>query len=437
VALPFNGPGDPTFAILFARLVDGPRRNVRDIVGGPAGLGFRFFNDVEGAISFPILPKAVDLGFSQPFQMVITHPDLEQLNSNVERVVNALREEGYLANLRSTFEMNKPEIDVRIDRARAEALGVSVRDISRTLQVLFGGLDLSEIKLQGKQYDVVVQLERSMRSAPEFIERLHVRTAHGTLVPLGSLVTLTEGAGPNQIERFQRERSATIEGTPAGVPLGTAVERATAKARSVMDAEAGIQWKGEARDLGESSRDIYLFMLLAMVVVYMVLAAQFESLVHPITVMVSLPLAFLGAFGLLYILSWVDHAGNMFYGWSNYAPDAPPIAHTLAGIIPRIPSMNLNIFSQVGLILLIGLVTKNSILLVEFANQQRARGLSGRDAMREAGRIRLRPILMTSFSTIAGMLPIAIGFGDAAESRRPLGVAAVGGLLPPPFSRCL
>jgi HAE1 family hydrophobic/amphiphilic exporter-1 len=168
---------------------------------------------------------------------------------------------------------------------------------------------------------------------------------------------------------------------------------------------------------------------MAIVVVYMVLAAQFESFVHPFTVMLALPLAFLGAFGLLYGLSWVNHYGTGFFGWANYAPDPPAIAHTLSRIVPRIPSMNLNIFSQVGLVLLVGLVTKNSILLVEFANQERGRGLDAKTAMLNAGRIRLRPILMTSFATIAGILPIALGLGESGEARRPLGVVAVGGMM--------
>jgi multidrug efflux pump subunit AcrB len=276
---------------------------------------------------------------------------------------------------------------------------------------------------------VIVQLDRELRLTPDRLSELYVRGVDGTLVQLANLVRLEEGAGPNQIERFQRQRSATIEGTPIGIPLGTAMEKAQTIIDQNLSADFLVDWKGDIRDLQESSADIYGFMILAILVVYMVLAAQFESFVHPFTVLLALPLAFLGAFGLLYLLSWVNFAGTMMYGWANYAPDPPAIAGILSSIIPRIPAMNLNIFSQVGLILLIGLVTKNSILLVEFANQQMARGLDSRAAMLKAGTIRLRPILMTSLATIAGILPIAIGFGDAAESRRPLGVVAVGGMM--------
>jgi multidrug efflux pump subunit AcrB len=272
-------------------------------------------------------------------------------------------------------------------------------------------------------------MERQNRLLPSDLERVFVRNDRGELVRLSNVIDMSEGAGPNQIGRFARQRAATIEATPVGVTLGTAVERTESILRELAPAGFGWDWRGDARDLRESRADIYFFMFLAIVVVFLVLAAQFESFVHPFTVMLALPLAFLGAFGLLYGLSWVDHFGNQFFGWANYAPDPPRIAHILAALVPRIPSMNLNIFSQVGLVLLVGLVTKNSILLVEFANQQMASGKDARTAMLHAGLIRLRPILMTSLATIAGILPIAIGFGDAAESRRPLGVVAVGGML--------
>jgi multidrug efflux pump subunit AcrB len=170
-------------------------------------------------------------------------------------------------------------------------------------------------------------------------------------------------------------------------------------------------WSGESRYLRDTGKEVWLVLVLALIIVYMVLAAQFESLVHPLTVILAVPLAAVGAFGLLWLLNF---GGKI-------------------GVLPVIPAMNLNLFSQIGLVLLVGLVTKNSILLVEFANQQRAKGVNARDAMLQAGIVRLRPILMTAFSTIAGILPIAIGFGAGAESRRPMGVAVVGGMLTSTF----
>jgi len=429
VALPFSGPGDPTLAFMFIRLTSDNRPHVRDMVAGPSGLGARFISEVEGSLSIPILPKAVDLGFSQPFQLVISHPDLTQLDNMVQDLLNRFMQEGFLANARSNFERNKPEIRVEVDRDRAGALGVSLLDLSRTMQILFGGLDVSDYKEDGKQYDVIVQLDRDKRLIPSDLDRLYVRSSSGGLVQLSNLITLKETAGPNRIERFQRQRSATIEATPLHMPLGTAMDRTESILAETLTPEFSYHWKGDALNLRESSGAIYTFMILAILVVYMVLAAQFESFVHPFTVLLALPLAFVGAFGLLYALSWVNFLGSQFHGWATYAPDPPAIAHILSSIIPRISSMNMNIFSQVGLILLVGLVTKNSILLVEFANQQMAKGMDSRAAMLRAGVIRLRPILMTSLATIAGILPIAIGFGDAAESRRPLGVVAVGGMI--------
>jgi hydrophobe/amphiphile efflux-1 (HAE1) family protein len=429
VALPFNGPGNAARGFMFTRLIDGERPNIRDLVNGPTGLGARFFGEVEGAIAIPILPKAVDVGFGQPFQLVLSNPNLNNLASYTDDVANRLRQEGFLANVRSSFELNKPEIRISIDRDRAGALGVSVQDISRTLQILFGGEDLSDLKRDGKQYDVIVQLERENRLTPSDLERIFVRNDRGELVQLNNVVRTNTGAGPNVIERFARQRSATIEATPAGITLGTAVERTETILAEMSRPGFSHDWRGEARDLQESSSSIYFFLLLAIIVVYMVLAAQFESFVHPFTVMLALPLAFLGAFGLLYGLSWVNHFGEQMHAWVNFSPDPPQIAYFLNSLIPRIPSMNLNIFSQVGLVLLVGLVTKNSILLVEFANQQMAKGASPKEAMTRAGLIRLRPILMTSFATIAGILPIAIGIGEAAEARRPLGVVAVGGMI--------
>ena len=427
-ALPFAGPGDPTFGISFIRLAP-EGRWIQDVVSGPTGLGARLFGNVEGAISFPIIPKAVDLGFGQPFEMVLAHPDLMRLSEVSGQIINRFRQEGFLANPRSSFELNKPEVRLRIDRDRAGALGVSILDISRTLQILFGGLDLSAMKLDGKQYDVIVQLDPEQRLHPADIENLFVRGESGQLVQLSNVLRLEEDAGPNEIQRFERQRSATIEGTPIGMPLGQAMERAEAVLAELLPDDFRYDWKGDARNLREASSDLYIFMFLSIVIVYMVLGAQFESFIHPFTVLLALPLAFLGAFGLLHALQWVNHFGASFHGWANYAPDPPRIAGILSAWVPRIPSMNMNVFSQVGLILLVGLVTKNSILLVEFANQGVAKGMPAREAMMRAGALRLRPILMTSFATIAGILPIAIGFGQAAQSRRPLGVVSVGGMI--------
>lgn len=407
VAPGFSGPGQANSGIIFVRLKDKRKRSVQEIVNGPAGLRARFFNEVEGALAIPQIPKAIGRGFGAPFQLVIQSQDLDALNQYAQELASKLRQAGYLLNVRSSFEVNKPELRLQIDRNRAAALGVSIEDVSRTLQILFGGLDLSQIKVGGKEYDVIAQLERSSRLKPQDLDRLYVRNLKGDLIQMSSIVSRQTGPAPNIIEHYARLRSATISGTPLGIPMGTAMKRAEELLRTDLPAGFLYQWAGESRDLRDAGREVMWVFILAMIIVYMVLASQFESLIHPLTVMLAVPLAGVGAFGLL----WLLHLGGEL------------------GVMPKLPAMNINLFSQIGTILLVGLVTKNSILLVEFANQQRAKGLGARAAVELAGQVRLRPILMTTFSTVAGILPIAIGFGSGAESRRPMGVAVVGGML--------
>jgi len=325
--------------------------------------------------------------------------------------VNRLRTNQFLVNVRSSFEVTKPELRIEIDRNRAAALGVAVADISRTLQILFGGLDLTKIKVEGKEYDVIAQLERGSRRTPQDLERLYVRSDRGELIQLNSVVSYQSGAAPNAIEHYDRLRSATLTATPVGVTLGTAVQQVESMLATDLPPGFLYAWSGESRDFKDAQTEFWWILGLAIVIVYMVLASQFESLIHPFTVMLALPLAGVGAFGLIWLMAYLGRTG----------------------VITPIPAMNFNLFSQIGLVLLVGLVTKNSILLVEFANQQRARGAVAVEAMLASGQVRLRPILMTAFSTIAGILPIAIGFGAGAESRRPMGVAVIGGMLTSTF----
>jgi multidrug efflux pump len=433
IGLAQAGPGEPDQGIMFMSFKEERQRRVQDIVGGPLGLGARFFNDVEGAFCIPIIPKAFGRSFSQPFQLVLQGTDLQQLYRVSNELADKLRGAGFLMNVRPMFQISKPELRVSIDRDRAGVLGVSVADISRTLQVLFGGLDLSKLKLEGKEYDVVAQLERAARETPADLNNLYVRNNQGRLIQLSNLVRSEPGAAPNSIFHYNRLRSAAIEATPMNVPLGTAILRAEALVGDALPVGLRFEWAGEGSDLRDTRRDITFVLILAVIIVYMVLAAQFESLVHPFTVMLALPLAVFGALGLIWLLGHVNVLATGMYGWVNFGEGAPGWAKLAAKIVPRIPAMNINLFSQIGLVLLVGLVTKNSILLVEFANQARARGASAMQAMLEAGQVRLRPILMTSFTLILGILPIAIGFGAGAESRRPMGVAIVGGMLTSTF----
>lgn len=406
VALAMGSPGQPAQGLSFIQFKEKRKRHLRDIVGGPMGLGGQFFNNIEGAFVIPIIPKSIGGGFNQPFELVVQSQDLLALNKYAETLTNKLRAAGFLMNVRSTFELNKPELRVNINRDRAAAIGVTVEDISRTMQILFGGLDLVKVNIKGKEYDVIVQLERESRLTPSDLEKLYIRNLRGELIQLNNVIHYETGAGPSAINHYNRWRSATIEGTPVGLTLGTAMEKTLAILKEDLPEGFRYEWTGEARDLIESSGQIYFVMILAAIVIYMVLAAQFESLIHPLTVMFTIPLAAFGAFGGLWVMSLISGVG----------------------IFGVIQGMGLNLYSQIGMILLFGLVTKNAILLVDFANQQMAQGKSAKEAMEQAGLIRLRPILMTAVATIMGILPIAIGFGASGEARRPLGVAAVFGM---------
>jgi hydrophobe/amphiphile efflux-1 (HAE1) family protein len=409
IAFSQQGPGQPNSAIAFVRLKDRAERKkgVQEIVNGPGGLRMRFFQEVEGAIAVPNIPKAIGRGFGAPFQLVIQGQDLESLNQYVGALMNKLRAQPYLVNVRSSFEITKPELRLDIDRDRAAALGVSIEDVSRTLQILFGGLDLSRIKQEGKEYDVIAQLARESRLVPQNLDQLYVRNAAGKLIQLSSIVSRTGAAAPNAIEHYNRLRSATISASLNNVPLGTAIDRVEELLKTDLPPGYSFDWAGESKEFKDSGGEFLFVLILALVIVYMVLAAQFESLIHPWTVILSVPLAGVGALGALWLVGWLS----------------------TIGVLPPLTAMNINLFSLIGFVLLVGLVTKNAILLVEFANQRVEAGAPARDAMLEAGMVRLRPILMTALSTVAGILPIAIGFGAGAESRRPLGVGVVGGML--------
>ncbi|MCW5551059.1 MAG: efflux RND transporter permease subunit [Verrucomicrobiae bacterium] len=423
VAPAFAGPGQANMGVIFVRFKDKSERtrSVQEIVHGPGGVAQRFFMEVEGGFAIPNLPKAIEVTFrDSPFELILQNQDLAVLNQVSQSLANKLRalshqvngrEEPYLKNVRVGFEVDKPELRVSIERSRAASLGVSIQDISRTMQILFGGLDLSRIKMDGKEYFVMAQLDRESRLTPQDLDKVFVRNNRGELIQLSSLVNREQGAAPNAISHYGRLRSASISASTGEIPIGTVVKEVEEMLATELPPGTLYAWGGDAKSLNETSNEVWWMLILGIIIIYMTLAAQFESFIHPITVMVALPLAAIGAFGFLWLL---DFGGKM-------------------GLYPPIPAMNINLFSLVGLVLLIGLVTKNSILLVEFANQQIAQGMGAHEAMTRAGLIRLRPILMTTCATIAGVLPIAIGFGAGAESRRPMGIAVVGGLLTSTF----
>jgi len=348
---------------------------------------------VPGVLAFANNPPAFG-GFGQPVQFVVKHPDFDSLTAGMDTLLKRARQIPGLINVNTDLRVNKPELTVDFDRDRAEDLGVSVDDIAGTLQTLLGGSRVSTFTLDSKQYYVLVQLRADARMTPRDITGLYIRGRGGELVNLGAVVSVREGIGPRQLNHFDRVRAATLTASVApGFALGEAIDSLTALAHDILPKGSSIALAGESRELAESGTALYFAFILALTVVFMVLASQFESLLHPFTVLLAVPLAVTGA------LVTVKLAGS-----------------------------TLNLYSQIGMILLIGLVTKNSILLVEYTNQLKERGMDAVSAVLEAGRIRLRPILMTSVATIMSAIPVALGLGAGSMSRRPLGYAIVGGV---------
>lgn len=377
--------------IMFARLTDWDERerSVQDILQEVQPQYFA----IPGVMAFASNPPA--FGFNSPVQFVVRHPDLEQLGTTMDEFVARARQIPGLINVDTDLRVIKPELTVVYDRDRAEDLGVTIRDLSVTLQTMLGGRRISTFTRQNKIYDVIAQLLPEERATPSDMSGLYVRGRDGSLVTLDAVTSITEGVGPRQLNRFGRVPAFTLSASLApGFTLGEAIDSLNAVSDEILPAGGSTALAGESRELEESGTALYFVFALALVVVFMVLAAQFESLIHPFTVLLSVPLAVTGALVALLITG-----------------------------------STLNLYSQIGMILLIGIVTKNSILLVEYANQLKKTGLSTVDAMLQSGKIRLRPILMTSVATLIATAPIALGLGAGSISRRPLGYAIVGGLL--------
>ena len=384
--------GTPSRGILFTLLKDWKdrSRSVEQIIGEVQPQYF----GVPGVLAFASNPPAFG-GFGKPVQFVVQHPDFDSLVRGVDTLVKRARQVPGLTNVDSDLRVNKPELTVNFDRDRAEDLGVPVRDVAVALQSLLGGQRISTFTRDNKQYDVIAQLAPEERATPSDMDGVYLRGRDNALIQLQSLAQVREGVGASQLNHHNRIRAATIDANLVpGFTLGEALDSLNALARTVLPPGSSTALTGESRELEESGSSLYFAFVLALIVVFMVLASQFESLIHPFTVLLAVPLAVTGALLTLLIFR-----------------------------------STINLYSQIGMILLIGLVTKNSILLVEYSNQLRERGLDAFEAVREAGRIRLRPILMTSVSTIMGALPIALGLGAGSISRRPLGYSVVGGIL--------
>jgi multidrug efflux pump len=351
---------------------------------------------LPGVLAFPVNPPSLGQNFrNPPLQYVVQAGSYEALDEITTKLLAKARESRAIANPDSDLRLNKPQLSVDIDREKAAALGIDVETIGRTLETLLGGRQVTRFKREGKQYDVVVQLEAKDRNTPADLTSIYVRAKDGTLVQLANLVRVHETVAAKELNHFNRQRAAIISANIApGFTLGEALEHMDRSAAEVLPASARTELDGVSREFRESGASLLFAFALALVFIYLMLSAQFESFVSPFVIILTVPLAALGAL----------------------------LALMLTGA-------TLNVYSKVGLVMLIGLITKHGILIVEFANQLREKGMPAGEAVVEAASLRLRPILMTTGAMVLGAVPLALATGAGAEARQPIGLVIVGGLL--------
>jgi len=332
--------------------------------------------------------------FGQPFQIVLGGPEYAEIAQWRDRLLARMADYPGLVGADSDYKETRPQMRVNIDRQRAADLGISVTDIGRALETMMGSRRVTTFVDNGEEYDVLVQASRDGRASPADLSAIQVRARSGELVPLSNLVTLSEVAEAGTLNRFNRLRSITISaGIAPGHTLGETIDWVQQAAREELPEYAQIDWKGESREYQKAGGAVLLTFAMALLVVYLVLAAQFESFIHPLVIMLTVPLGVLGAFVGLYL------SGG-----------------------------TLNLFSQIGIVMLVGLAAKNGILIVEFANQLRDEGRDVHRAIVESATVRLRPILMTSIATIVGAVPLVLAGGPGSASRGTIGIVVIFGV---------
>jgi multidrug efflux pump len=393
----FGGAGGVNSAFVSMGLTDaGKRKRSQNDIAMQMNRMFRNYSHVR-VLTLQEQTISVGLGSrgALPVQFVIQHLNFDRLKEKVPLFMEQVSKSSVFQGFDVNLKFNKPELQVRIDRLKASELGVSILDITNTLQLALSGRRFGYFIRNGKQYQVIGQVDRADRDAPLDLKTFYLRSRSGELIQLDNVVNIIESANPPTIYHYNRLKSATVSaGLAPGRSLGEGIAEMERISKSVLDETFSTSLSGTSRDFAESSSNTLFAFLLALVLIYLVLAAQFESFVDPFIIMITVPLALAGA-----VLSL-----SLF-------------------------GQSLNIFSQIGIIMLIGLVTKNGILIVEFANQKRETGLQKLQAVQEAAVARLRPILMTTLATTLGALPIALAFGSAGKSRVPLGIVIVGGML--------
>jgi len=350
----------------------------------------------RNVICIPIqIPTIGGFSSDQPLEYVVQAPDLKSLIDVMPKLMGQVYQSKKLSFQNPDFKVDRPEIGITIDRQRAAQSGISTQEIGRTLQLALSGRRYGYFIHNDRQYEVIGQLDRQERSAPADLRSLFLKSAGGEMVSLDNLVNMKESVSPPALYRYNQSYSATISATPApGVSLGEAIKEMDGITAKVLPPGFRTALAGQSRDFAESSSSLIFAFIFAILLIYLVLAAQFESLIDPFIILLTVPMAVTGALLSL----WITH-------------------------------QSINVFSEIGIIMLIGLITKNGILIVEFANQRKAEGMSVREAVLAAAISRFRPILMTTLAMIFGTLPIALSLGTSSGSRTSLGIVVVGGLM--------
>jgi len=401
VVVGFNGV---TNAIAFTRLVPWAERERS--AGQIAGALFPTFMNIPGVLAFPVTPPPLgQRDFGQPLNFIVQSTGTwAELDDVVNRLLARMRDNPNLTNPDTDLKLNKPELKIDVNREKVASVGASVDTVGRTLETMFGGRNVTRFKLGTEQYDVIVQLEDDARRTPTDLSNVFVRGTGDRMIQLQNLATVTETVAAKELNHFNKLRSAEVS---AGLAPGYAMGEAIAWMENTLDEvapEALYDLGGQSREFRESATGAFVLMGLALVFIYLVLAAQFESFIDPFIILVSVPLAMFGAFLCLNALNWGSDAGY----WQV--------------------SGSWNIYTQIGAVTLVGLISKHGILIVEFSNQLRALGHDKFDAVLEAASLRLRPILMTTGAMVLGAVPLAFATGAGAEARHQIGWVIVGGM---------
>ena len=395
VAPGFTGSGSVNSSFVMVNMVDASeRKRSQQEVVDYLTKNLRRFNEAR---MFPNQDQTIQVGRGggQPVQFVIQNLNFDKLREKLPVFLEEVQKDPTFVNPDTDLKFNKPELNISIDREKATNLGISVQDVAQTLQLALSNRRLAYFLMNGKQYQVIGQVDRRDRDEPFDLASFYVRSTTGELVQLDNLVKFQEVSSPPQVFHYNRFKSATVQASLApGKTIGDGVEAMQAIAARTLDDTFQTALTGPSRDYAESSSNTLFAFGLALILIYLVLAAQFDSFIDPFIIMITVPLALAGAVFSLWMFN-----------------------------------QTLNIFSQIGIIMLVGLVTKNGILIVEFANEQRLTGKNKFEAAAESAALRLRPILMTTLVAAFGALPLALALGSASKSRVPLGIVIVGGLL--------